>query len=116
MLGNCNVLKIKYTSNQHLTQNFHKLLRPTTDNNKKMAAQEIVKYSFQESFSLSKVQFEKAFTIDHNKAQNTYAIYWIQEGKGTYIFEIVNNNVGHNVGFVLAPKAAVKAHIKSAYV
>ena len=36
--------------------------------------------------------------------------------EGTYIFEIANNNVGHNVGFVLALKSDVKAHIKNAYV
>lgn len=36
--------------------------------------------------------------------------------EGTYVFEIANNNVGHNVGFVLAPKSDVKKHIKNAYV
>ena len=35
---------------------------------------------------------------------------------GAYIFEISNNNVGHQVGFVLAPKANPDAHIKTAYV
>ena len=35
---------------------------------------------------------------------------------GTYVFEISNNNVGHQVGFVLAPKSNPDAHIKSAYV
>ena len=36
--------------------------------------------------------------------------------KGSYIFEISNNNVGHQVGFVLAPKSNPDAHIKTAYV
>ncbi|NRA91928.1 MAG: cupredoxin domain-containing protein [Psychroserpens sp.] len=35
---------------------------------------------------------------------------------GDYIFEISNNNVGHQVGFVLAPKSNPDAHIKTAYV
>ena len=35
---------------------------------------------------------------------------------GDYVFEIRNNNVGHDVGFVLAPKSNPDAHIKSAYV
>ena len=35
---------------------------------------------------------------------------------GTYVFEISNNNVGHQVGFVLAPKSNPDAHIKTAYV
>ena len=36
--------------------------------------------------------------------------------EGDYIFEISNNNVGHQVGFVLAPKSNPEAHIKTAYV
>lgn len=37
---------------------------------------------------------------------------------GTYVFEIANNEVGHDVGFVLAPKGKTdqKHHIKNAYV
>ena len=37
---------------------------------------------------------------------------------GTYVFEISNKNVGHDVGFVLAPKGKTdeKHHIKEAYV
>jgi len=37
---------------------------------------------------------------------------------GTYFFEILNKNVGHDVGFVLAPKGKTdeKHHIKEAYV
>ena len=36
--------------------------------------------------------------------------------EGAYMFEISNNNVGHQVGFVLAPKSNPNAHIKTAYV
>ena len=35
---------------------------------------------------------------------------------GDYIFEIENNNVGKDVGFVLAPKSNPNNHIKTAYV
>ena len=39
---------------------------------------------------------------------------------GSYIFEIANNNVGHQVGFVLVPKgkdaSKPEHHIKTAYV
>ena len=37
---------------------------------------------------------------------------------GTYIFEVSNNNIDHEVGFVLAPKQdkiEAKDHIKQAY-
>lgn len=39
-------------------------------------------------------------------------------GEGTYQFNISNNNVGHDVGFVLVPKGKYNAtdHIKEAYV
>lgn len=38
--------------------------------------------------------------------------------EGTYVFEIANNNVDHEVGFVLAPKGKTDEanHIKAAYV
>ncbi len=38
--------------------------------------------------------------------------------EGTYVFEIANNNIDHEVGFVLAPKGKTDQanHIKSAYV
>jgi plastocyanin len=36
--------------------------------------------------------------------------------EGDYIFEITNKEVGHKVGFVLAPKSNPEAHIKTAYV
>ena len=40
--------------------------------------------------------------------------------EGSYIFEISNNNVGHQVGFVLVPKgkdaSKPENHIKTAYV
>ena len=39
--------------------------------------------------------------------------------EGTYVFEISNNNVGHNVGFVLVEKGKdisnAENHIKTAY-
>ncbi|WP_047247032.1 plastocyanin/azurin family copper-binding protein [Maribacter thermophilus] len=44
----------------------------------------------------------------------------ITVSEGTYIFEISNNNVGHNVGFVLVKKgqdiSKPENHIKTAYV
>ena len=56
----------------------------------------------------------KTVSLEQTKGEFTQKQITLSEG--TYIFEIANNNVGHNVGFVLAPKADVKAHIKNAYV
>mgnify|MGYP006176272031 CR=1 FL=1 len=56
----------------------------------------------------------KTVSLEQTKGEFTQKQITLSEG--TYIFEIANNNVGHNVGFVLAPKSDVKAHIKNAYV
>jgi len=55
-------------------------------------------------------------TVSLEQTEGEFTQKQITLSEGTYIFEIANNNVGHNVGFVLAPKSDVKAHIKNAYV
>lgn len=56
----------------------------------------------------------KTVSLEQTKGEFTQKQITVSEG--TYVFEIANNNVGHNVGFVLAPKSDTKAHIKNAYV
>ena len=56
----------------------------------------------------------KTVSLEQTKGEFTQKQITLSEG--TYIFEVANSNVGHNVGFVLAPKSDVKAHIKNAYV
>lgn len=68
-----------------------------------MAVQDIVKYSFKETFSLSTVAFEKACTIDHSAQQNAFSIYWIQEGEGTYNIDFEQYQFTDNVLFFLSP-------------
>ncbi|WP_339622872.1 cupredoxin domain-containing protein [uncultured Winogradskyella sp.] len=53
-------------------------------------------------------------SLEQTKGAFTQKTVTLKEGH--YIFEIANNNVGHQVGFVLAPKANPEAHIKTAYV
>ena len=55
-------------------------------------------------------------TVSLEQTNGEFTQKQITLSEGSYIFEIANNNVGHNVGFVLAPKSDVKAHIKNAYV
>lgn len=52
--------------------------------------------------------------LEQTKGEFTQKTITLEEGQ--YIFEINNNNVGHEVGFVLAPKTNPDAHIKTAYV
>ncbi|MCL7752399.1 helix-turn-helix domain-containing protein [Polaribacter sp. Z022] len=83
-----------------------------------MAVQDITKYSFKETFSVSTVQFEKACTIDHSVQQNAYSIYWIQEGTGTYNIDFESYTFNDNVLFFLSPGQVFTVdseQIKTAY-
>lgn len=54
--------------------------------------------------------------LEQTKGEFTQKQITLSEGE--YIFEISNNKVGHEVGFVLAPKGKTEEahHIKEAYV
>ncbi|NVK51921.1 MAG: cupredoxin domain-containing protein [Flavobacteriaceae bacterium] len=67
------------------------------------------------SFTAS-AQQTKTVALEQTKGEFTQKQLTLSEG--TYIFEIANNGVDHNVGFVLVPqgKKGEKHHIKSAYV
>ncbi|WP_435414164.1 helix-turn-helix domain-containing protein [Polaribacter aestuariivivens] len=83
-----------------------------------MAVQDIATYSFKDTFSLSKVQFDKACTINHNEQINAYGIYWIQEGKGTYNIDFEEYSFEDNVLFFLSPNQVFTVDsekIKTAY-
>lgn len=58
----------------------------------------------------------KTVSLEQTKGEFTQKS--ITLSAGTYVFEIANTNVGHDVGFVLAPKGKTDAanHIKNAYV
>lgn len=83
-----------------------------------MAVQNITNYSFGEIFSVSKVQFEKACTIQHQQQQNNYSIYWIKEGKGVYNIDFEQYSFKDNVLFFLSPGQVFTVdneQIKTAY-
>ena len=61
---------------------------------------------------------QKAKTISLEQTKGKFTQKSLTLSEGTYVFEISNKNVGHDVGFVLAPKGKTeeKHHIKNAYV
>ncbi len=61
-------------------------------------------------------QVVKTVSLEQTNGEFTQKSITLSEG--TYQFEISNNGVDHEVGFVLAPKGKVDAahHIKDAYV
>lgn len=83
-----------------------------------MAVQEIINYSFKDIFSLSKVAFDNACTINHVLQQKTYTIYWIKEGKGAYNIDFKQYMFEDNVLFFLSPNQVFTVDsekIKTAY-
>lgn len=58
----------------------------------------------------------KTVALEQTKGEFTQKKITLSEG--TYIFEVANNNVGTDVGFVLHPKGknGAENHIKEAYV
>lgn len=64
----------------------------------------------------AEAQKVKTVSLEQTKGEFTQKAITLTEG--TYMFEISNNGVGHDVGFVLAPKGMTDEahHIKEAYV
>jgi len=68
-----------------------------------MSVQQIEQFSYKNIFSVEKVAFDTACTIDHTERQNTYAIYWIKEGSGKYNIDFKQYEFDDNVIFFLSP-------------
>jgi AraC-like DNA-binding protein len=68
-----------------------------------MAVQDITTYSYQNTFSLSVVQFEKACVVNQPEQVDAYTIYWIKEGKGTYFIDFKEYTFDGTIIFFLSP-------------
>ncbi|MDO7173355.1 helix-turn-helix domain-containing protein [Mariniflexile sp. AS56] len=68
-----------------------------------MAVQDIINYSYQDIFTLSVVQFEKACVFSKPEQVNEYSIYWIKKGKGVYNIDFENYEFQDNILFFLSP-------------
>ena len=68
-----------------------------------MAIQDIATYRYQDTFSLSVVDFEKACVVNHPEKIDSYNIFWIKEGKGTYHIDFDEYSFDGNVLFFLSP-------------
>ena len=78
----------------------------------------MVSLSAQAQDKMTKDQMTKKITLE--QTPGTFTQKQITVSEGTYTFEISNNNVGKDVGFVLVPKGKDISnpanHIKTAYV
>jgi AraC-like DNA-binding protein len=68
-----------------------------------MAIQDIKTYKYQDVFSLQTVQFEKACVVNKPEQINSYKIFWINEGKGTYHIDFESYSFDGGVLFFLSP-------------
>jgi AraC family transcriptional activator of pobA len=68
-----------------------------------MAVQDIATYQFKDTFSLSVIDFEKACVVNHPEQIESYNIFWIKEGKGTYHIDFKEYSFDGNVLFFLSP-------------
>ncbi len=61
---------------------------------------------------------QTAQTIKLEQTEGVFTIQGLTLSEGTYVFEISNKGVDHELGFVLAPKGKTdqEHHIKEAYV
>lgn len=64
------------------------------------------------------VSAQEAKVIQLEQTKGEFTVQSLTLNEGDYIFEIANNGIDHEVGFVLAPKGMTDAahHIKNAYV
>lgn len=83
----------------------------------------VVALVFGVAFSMNaqdKMMKEEVSTISLEQTPGEFTQKQIRVSEGTYVFEITNNAVGHDVGFVLVPKgkdiSKPENHIQTAYV
>ena len=66
--------------------------------------------------TMMKKGVEEANIIQLEQTKGEFTIQGLTLSEGTYVFEIANNGVDHEVGFVIAPKSNPDQHIKTGYV
>ncbi len=83
-----------------------------------MAIQDISTFSFKDVFSLSVVRLEKACIMNKPAQIETYTIFWIKQGKGTYNIDFEQYSFNGSVLFFLSPGQLFSVHseeVKEAY-
>ena len=83
-----------------------------------MAVQDIQTYTYKDLFSLNVVDFEKACVVNKPEQVNSYRIYWIKDGKGSYSIDFNSYDFNGEVLFFLSPGqvfTVTSEKIKEAY-
>ena len=83
-----------------------------------MAIQEIKTHHYRDIFELSIVDFKKACTVHNPDKIDTYSIFWIADGEGTYHIDFKKYDFNGNIIFFLSPGQVFSVEseaIKKAY-
>ncbi len=83
-----------------------------------MAVQEIQTYNYKNIFSLSVVDFEEVCIVNKPEQVDSYRIFWIKEGKGSYSIDFNTYDFDSEVLFFLSPGQVFSINseaIKEAY-
>lgn len=83
-----------------------------------MAVQEIQTYTYKDIFSLSVVDFDEVCVVNKQEQVDSYRIFWIKEGKGSYSIDFNSFDFDGEVLFFLSPGQVFSINseaIKEAY-
>ena len=83
-----------------------------------MAVQELQTYTYKGIFSLKIVDFEEACVVNKTAQVNSYRIYWIKDGKGSYSIDFNTYDFNGEVIFFLSPGqvfSVTSEKVKEAY-
>lgn len=68
-----------------------------------MALNDIKTYNYKSTFLLRVIEFDNACVIHESDLIDTYNIYWIKEGKGTYLVDFKSYTFNNNTLLFLSP-------------
>ncbi|MFD0965197.1 AraC family transcriptional regulator [Pseudofulvibacter geojedonensis] len=68
-----------------------------------MAVNELKKLAYKDIFSISEIDFNNSCLINKTEQINTYTIFWIKNGKGTYNVDFKNYSFEGNTILFLTP-------------
>jgi len=68
-----------------------------------MAITELTTYSFNDIFTISEIDFNTSCLVNKTEQIDTYTIFWIKDGKGTYNIDFKNYSFEGNTLLFLTP-------------
>jgi len=117
-------LTVSFTSNAQETMKKDEMKKEAMMKKESMEKEAMMKKDNMEKEAMMKkdemmkkdTMMKKATVVNLEQTKGAFTQKTLTLKEGDYVFKVSNKNVGHKVGFVLAPKSNPDAHIKTAYV